>query len=199
MVAAACICTCPPRAVCSSLSSGGTRTHRQQRRTKLQGPRAAPRTPASTGTDQMRTPAASSLSPLRRGEPCFFRRGEPCFYEANLACFSSMARHFVLSSPSPTGRGHRSEGLASGLDEGLSGDSWPPFIGRAEHSLWLGGATPEVVSPPLIGWGACAMLTLHSLAGGNALCPSLERSLNPKRWRRRPRPQPKTRGQWRPG
>jgi len=112
----------------------------------------------------------------------FFRRGEPCllltrrtllsFDEANLAflrrgepCFFSTACHFLLSSSSsPAAQGHRSEGLASGLDEGLSGDSWLPFIGRAEHSLWLGGAAPEVVSPPdwlgracdvrpsLIGW-----------------------------------------------
>jgi len=101
----------------------------------------------------MRTPAGKTRLPLF------------LLYDgANLACFFSTARHFVLSSPSPAGRGHRSEGLASGLDEGLSGDSWLPFIGRAEHSLWLGGAAPEVVSPPdwlgracdahpsLIGW-----------------------------------------------
>jgi len=36
-----------------------------------------------------------------------------------------------LSFPSPAGRGKCSEVLASRLDEGLSGDSWPPLIGRA--------------------------------------------------------------------
>ena len=55
-----------------------------------------------------------------------------------------------------------------------------------------------VVSLP-IGWGASVVLALHSLAGGNGPCPSLERSLDPKRRRLRPRPQPKTRGQWRLG
>ena len=49
-----------------------------------------------------------------------------------------------------------------------------------------------------IGWGMRVMLTLRSLAGGNGPRPSLERSLDPKRRRLRPRPQPKTRGQWRP-
>ena len=32
--------------------------------------------------------------------------------------------------------------LASRLDEGLSGDSWPPLIGRAEHSIWLRRSQP---------------------------------------------------------
>ena len=31
---------------------------------------------------------------------------------------------------------------ASGLDEGLSGDSWPPLIGRAEHSIWVRRSQP---------------------------------------------------------
>ena len=163
MVAAACICTCPPRAVCSSLSGGGTRTRRQQCRTKLRGPKTAPRTPASMGTDQMRTPAASSFSFTKGANlACFGEASLSCFDEASLSCFFSTAHHFILSSS--LGRGDRSEGVASRLDEGLSGDSCLPFIGRAEHSIWLGGAAPEVVSPPdwlghacdarpsLIGW-----------------------------------------------
>ena len=49
--------------------------------------------------------------------------------------FSSTTRHLLLSFPSPAGRGKRYEVLASGLDEGLSGDSWPLLIGRA-HGGW---------------------------------------------------------------
>ena len=50
-----------------------------------------------------------------------------------------------------------------------------------------------------IGWGVRVMLALRSLAGGNGPCPSLGRSLDLRRWRLRPRLQPKTRGEWRPG
>ena len=112
--------TFPPRAVWSSLSGCGTRTRRQQCSTKRQGPGTTPRMPTSTGTDQTRRQQA------RRGFfsfSSFFATGRT-FFPRRLATSS-------YPSPPPRVEGKRSEVLASGLDEGLSGDSWPPLIGRA--------------------------------------------------------------------
>uniref|UniRef100_A0A8C4R440 Cobalamin adenosyltransferase-like domain-containing protein n=1 Tax=Eptatretus burgeri TaxID=7764 RepID=A0A8C4R440_EPTBU len=117
-------CTCPPRAVWSSLSGGGTRTRRQQRSTKHQGPGTTQRTTASTGTDQTR------LAPAGRRECQQARRGffSFSFYDgANL----------LFSFPSTAGRGNRSEGLSSGLDEG-------------RNPIWLDVAAPEVVMASIV-------------------------------------------------
>ena len=73
---------------------------------------------------------------------------------------------------------------------GVSSLTSRPLIGQ--------GVVGRLVVILPIGWGTRVVLALCSLAGGNGPCPSLGRSLDPKRRRLRPRPQPKTREQWRP-